>query len=119
MKQLDRDSLYKTDIIDSINYIEKYIDGVTEVDFLNDQEKQDSVIRRLEIIGEAANRLSKDFTTKHPEIPWHAIVGLRNKLIHEYAGIDPVRIWDVIKESLSPLKEVLLNDVKTQLKESV
>jgi uncharacterized protein with HEPN domain len=67
-------------------------------------EKQDAVIRRLEVIGEAANRLTDDFRSHYPEIPWSAIVGLRNVLIHEYDTIDLGRIWETIVKNIPELE---------------
>jgi uncharacterized protein with HEPN domain len=66
----------------SIKAIQKYTFGVSRADFMASSEKQDAVIRRLEVIGEAANRLADDFRSHYPEIPWSGIVGLRNVLIH-------------------------------------
>jgi uncharacterized protein with HEPN domain len=67
-------------------------------------EKQDAVIRRLELIGEAANRLTEEFRSHYPEIPWSAIVGLRNVLIHEYDTIDLDRVWETIAKNIPELE---------------
>lgn len=103
----NKDILYCNDILESIDLIEKYIASTNEEEFTEDLEKQDSVIRRLEIIGEAANQLSPEFTNTYSDIPWHAIVALRNKLIHEYSGIDMLKVWDVLINELPKLKEVV------------
>jgi uncharacterized protein with HEPN domain len=66
------------DIYDSIKAIQKYTFGLSRADFMASSEKQDAVIRRLEVIGEAANRLTDDFRGHYPEIPWSGIVGLRS-----------------------------------------
>jgi uncharacterized protein with HEPN domain len=84
------------DIYDSIKAIQKYTFGLSRADFMASSEKQDAVIRRLEVIGEAANRLSDDFRSQYPEVPWSGIVGLRNVLIHEYDTIDLDRVWETI-----------------------
>jgi len=76
--------VYIDDIRDSIEAIKRYTAGVTKEDFFSSTEKQDAVYRRLEVIGEAANRLSDDFRNKYSQIPWYKIVGMRNILIHEY-----------------------------------
>lgn len=75
------------------------------------------MFRRLEIIGEAANKLDPTITSQYPDIPWRAIVGLRNKLIHEYSGIEPLRIWDLLNNELAELKQVvdsLLQEMQPQ-----
>ena len=62
-----------------------------------------SLVRLVEVIGEAAGQVSKEFQTAHPEIPWPAIVGMRNRLIHAYFDIDLDRVWDTVKDDLPPL----------------
>lgn len=65
-------------------------------------------MRELEIIGEAAGKLSKNFKSEHPEIPWADIVGMRNRLIHEYFGIDVKLVWQTSQKNVPELKEKLL-----------
>jgi uncharacterized protein with HEPN domain len=62
-----------------------------------------SLVRLVEVIGEAAGQVTKEFQAAHPEIPWPAIVGMRNRLIHAYFDIDLDRVWDTIKDDLPPL----------------
>ena len=66
------------------------------------------VVRELEIIGEAAGKLSKNFKSEHPEIPWADIVGMRNRLIHEYFGVDVKLVWQTSQKNVPELKEKLL-----------
>ena len=80
---------------------------MTHDDFIKDTEKQDSVIRRLEIIGEASKNLESDFKKSHPDIPWQKIAGTRDILIHEYFGTDMNLVWEIVKENLPELKEQL------------
>ena len=93
------------DIWESIDKIERYISGFDRKAFLNDEKTVDSVIRNLEIIGEAAKRLPEDFKTRHPEIAWHRIVGLRNRIVHNYFGIDLDIVWEILQRELPELKE--------------
>jgi len=74
-------------------------------EFEKDQKTIDAVIRNFEIIGEASNKLPKEFREKHPDVPWKSIIGLRNILIHDYLGVDIVAVWGNIKQELSSLKE--------------
>jgi len=85
--------VYIDDIRDSIEAIKRYTAGLTKEDFFSSAEKQDAVYRRLEVIGEAANRLPDEFRNQYSLIPWYKIVGMRNVLIHEYDSIDLDRVW--------------------------
>jgi len=101
--------LYLTDILESINQIEQYITGFTLGSFEEDLEKQDSVMRRLEIIGEAAKQMPEDFKAVHPEVPWRDIADFRNVLIHEYSGIKRERVWKVTQKDLPVLKAHIIS----------
>lgn len=96
--------LYFTDILSSINNIEKYTKGMSREGLADDQKTYDAVIRNLEIIGEAVNNLPKQFTVKHKDIPWNKIISMRNKIIHEYFGVDEEILWQTINEDLPFLK---------------
>lgn len=73
---------------------------------------QDAVTRRLEIIGEAAKNVDTDFRSKYPQIPWKKIAGMRDIIAHEYFGVRLDRIWDVVKEDLPELREIIGNMMK-------
>jgi len=77
-------------------------------DFSNNEMMLAAVVRELEIIGEAAGKLSKNFKSEHPEIPWADIVGMRNRLIHEYFGVDVKLVWQTSQKNVPELKEKLL-----------
>jgi uncharacterized protein with HEPN domain len=100
-------TLLLSDILDSIDRIPKYIEGLSFDSFSKDQKSIDAVVRNLEIIGEAANRLPDDFKEKHPEIEWHKVVGLRNRIIHDYFGVDLKIIWQIIDADLPLLRKTL------------
>lgn len=99
--------VYLEDIKDSITKIENYTKDTTEDVFFNDSRLQDSVVRRLEIIGEAVKNLPSEFKKKHPKVPWREIAGMRDVLIHEYSGVNLSRVWKVIEEDLPELKKRL------------
>ena len=114
---MKRDSLvFLQDILDSIIAIDKYVEGVSLTDFLGNQQLQDSVVRRFEIIGEAAKNIGDSIREKGPTIPWKKIAGLRDVLIHAYFGIDLIRIFEAIQKDLPPLKdkisEIILEEKK-------
>lgn len=84
-----------------------YLAAKTKEDFLNDIQVQDSVVRRLEIIGEASRRLSESTRTTLSQIPWRRMIGMRNIIIHEYDEVDLEVVWDTIQNYLPPLIEEL------------
>ncbi len=96
------------DIIDSIKKINDYTKGHSFDTFLADSKTLDAVIRNFEIIGEVANRLPEDFKDAHPEINWFRIRGFRNRIVHDYMGIDYQIVWTIIEKDMSRL----LDDIK-------
>ena len=100
---MSRDSDYLTDIVLSARLISAYVEGVGQEQFFQDTRLQDSVIRRLEIIGEAAGRVSPEFRSGHPEIPWGSMIGMRNRMIHGYDDIDIGVAWNTSQESVPNL----------------
>jgi len=83
------------DIIESGTKILLYTEGLTYDEFINDNKTIDAVIRNFEIIGEAANRLPENFRDNHTEIDWHRIRGFRNRIVHDYFGIDYSIVWEI------------------------
>lgn len=96
------------DIIESISLIEKYSEPLTEETFQNDLIRQDAIIRRLEIIGEAVKNLPSEIRVLFPEVPWKKIAGLRDVVIHHYFGIIPKRLWKIIRNDLPTFKAQIL-----------
>ena len=95
------------DILDSIAKINEYTESHTFETFINDSKTLDAVIRNFEIIGEAANRLPEDFKEKYSQIDWFRIRGFRNRIVHDYMGIDYNIIWTIIEKNLSKLEKEL------------
>jgi len=95
---------YVQDILDSINDIENFIKGMNFNDFKNDRKTINAVIRSIEVIGEASKKIPKSIRERHPDIPWKKIAGMRDKLIHEYFGIDLEILWKVAKEEIKKLE---------------
>lgn len=100
------------DILESIERIEKYTDGKTEEDFLQDYALSDAVVRRLEIIGEAAKHIPQSVRDQYEDIPWRLIAGLRDIAIHDYAELLTGRIWKTVKRDLPKLKENIQSILK-------
>ena len=105
---VDQDySIYINDILKCIKKIKRYIKSLDFDSFILDEIIYDAVIRNLEIIGEASNKIPKSIQKNYDQIEWRKISGLRNILIHNYSGIDDDIIWDVIKKKLPVLEKQL------------
>ena len=96
--------IFLTHILESIDQIEKSSQKMTVGLFRTNREKQNAVIREYEIIGEAMKNIPAGFRKKYPQVPWARAMGMRNKLIHEYFGVDLGLIWKTTKEDLPRLK---------------
>ena len=89
------EKLYLVDMQEAAKTIQRFIEPVSEDEFLHDELRQSGVIQKLIVIGEAAARLSKAFQEKHPEIEWADIIGFRNIAVHEYFAI----MWEIVWET--------------------
>lgn len=97
--------IFLADILESIKRIEQYVNGKTKKEFLDNYEKQDAIIKRLEIIGEAVKNIPSEIKKKYPKIPWKDIAGMRDILVHEYFGVVMDRVWDTAKKDIPNLKK--------------
>lgn len=100
--------IFIEDILESIERIEEYTANKTLEEFLSDHEKQDAIIKRLEVIGEAVKNIPADIKKKYPKIPWGDMAGMRDVLIHEYFGINIKRVWDTAKNDVPKLKKQII-----------
>ncbi len=99
------DRLWLEDIHQAVERIEQYIAGLSWQDFLQDTKTQDAVIRNLEVIGEAVKQLSPNVREAYPEVPWRAMAGLRDRLIHHYFGLNLEILWHVVTQELPMIKQ--------------
>ena len=106
--------VYLQDILESIQQIEEYLDGVNEYEFYKNSEKQDAVLRRLEIIGEAVKHISDDIRNAYNNVPWRKIAGMRDIIIHEYFGVTLSMIWVVTERDLPDLKSKIKEIISTE-----
>ncbi|ASV29006.1 HepT-like ribonuclease domain-containing protein [Maribacter cobaltidurans] len=106
MSKRDNDLLLM-DMLDAAEKILKYTSNLDYSTFLENEMVIDAVARNFEIIGEAANRVNPDFKIIHPQIEWLRIIGFRNRIIHEYFGIDYEIMWTIIEENIVELIDEL------------
>jgi uncharacterized protein with HEPN domain len=104
MSKRDPD-LYIEDIRNSIERIESYTEDMDFDGFVEDPKTIDAVIRNLSIIGEAVRNLPEQLKSEYPGIPWKEIVGMRNKVVHEYFGVDEEILWETAKKDLADFKK--------------
>jgi uncharacterized protein with HEPN domain len=109
MKPLERDAAYLWDTLDAAKQAAELSAGIGLDQLLDDVRTRYAVERALEIVGEAARRVSQETRQAHPEIPWSGIIGFRNVLAHEYGDIDYRRLYTVLKESVPDLVMALEN----------
>lgn len=105
---MNKDEVYLKHVLDSIEKIEEFTKDLSKNDFLNSIEKQDSVTRRIEIIGEAVKNLSCKLKANHSDIEWKKISGTRDILIHAYFSVDELLLWDIVEKKLPILKKQII-----------
>jgi uncharacterized protein with HEPN domain len=102
-----RQIAYLLDIFRSIEAIQSYVAGQTLEEFLKDAKTQDAVLRRFLVAGEASARLTPEARAEFPDIPFTKIVGMRNRVVHDYGNVDFEIVWETIQTHLPPLFEEL------------
>lgn len=112
MKKEDRTyRLFLEDIHQAMGKVAEYIHGLTFTDFKKDYKTVDAVIRNFEIIGEAAKNIPEEIKSKYPDVPWDEMYLLRNKVTHEYFGVDYEIIWDIsinyLPKNIQQIKQIL------------
>jgi len=98
-----RDDAYLLDMLLAAGKVREFTKNATWEQFETDDLTQNAVMRQIQIIGEAARKVSDQYQKEHPEIPWKGIIGMRHRLVHEYFNIIPQRVWDVVTEDIPEL----------------
>ena len=102
-----RDDAYMLDMLLAARKVENFTGGVSWEKFKADDLLQNAVMRQIQIIGEAARKISQQYKDLRPQIPWQAIIGMRNRLVHEYFDIIPERVWDVVEKDIPQLIQLI------------
>lgn len=103
--------LYLIHIVECATRIQQYTSEGKDA-FMSDGKTQDAVLRNLQILAESTQRISRNLKAAHPEVEWSKIAGLRNILVHEYLGINLVRIWEILQRGLPELKNQVASILK-------
>jgi uncharacterized protein with HEPN domain len=98
---------YVRHIVDETRYLQTASTGLEQTKFMRDETLRRAFVRSLEIIGEAARHISKQFQDKYPGIEWRSMAGMRNRLIHNYLGVDYDIVWDVVTNKVPILRSEL------------
>ena len=102
-----RDDAYVFDMLLAAKEIREHAEGVTWEGFAGDRILQNALMHLIQIVGEAAGRASPEYQQAHPQVPWREIIGMRNRLVHEYFRIIPERVWEVVARDIGPAIDVL------------
>lgn len=100
------DRVYLEHIRECLDWIARFTTGGRE-EFLSDRKTQSAVLRELQVMAESTQRLSDSLKEQHPEVSWQGIAGFRNVLVHDYLGIKPARVWQIIENDLPVLREAI------------
>jgi len=103
---------YLHDILDAVNDIEDFVEGVSFEQFEKDRKTLNAVVRSIEIIGEAAKNIPVDLREKYGKLPWKKMTGMRDKVIHAYFGVNTKTLWNTVKNDLPPLKQLVQKMLK-------
>lgn len=109
---------YLRDILTHAEKASLFIGGMTADDFLKDEKTIFAVIRALEVVGEAVKKIPKELRNKYPEIPWREMAGMRDKLVHDYFGVNQIVIWKTVIEDIPKITPLVQMIIENEILES-
>jgi len=114
---MSSERIFEDYLEDILEYAEKAVRFLEETPTVDDLQKDErtllAVVRALEVIGEAAKKIPQAFRSRYPHIPWRGMTGMRDKVIHEYFGVDAAVVWRTVREDLPPLRESIAQALST------
>lgn len=102
-----RDAVSVLDMLKAARKVVEYSTGLDESSFIANSRDQDAILRQLTIIGEASKRVSQEFRTSHPEVPWRRVAGFRDVVVHDYFKVDIEEVWRIVQGDVPALIEVI------------
>lgn len=111
----ERDVLYLTHMLDTAERVHAKVKEISVDDFCRDENLRLALAFLIQIIGEAASKVSREYQTAHPAIPWKEVIGIRNKIVHDYLGIDDDMVWEVATDDLPPLMATLEKIIEEEI----
>ena len=110
---IDRNKLRLNHILEATRHIAEFLVNVSKDEFESDYEKQSAVIRQIEIIGEAASKLSREFTDSKKQVDWPRVIGMRHKMIHDYFEVEVSIVWETIQNDVPKLRNQIEEVIKS------
>ena len=105
-------TLSHKDIFEAMGAVQTFVEGMDFDLFVGDDKTTSAVVRKLEIIGEAAKNVPETIRQKYPQVPWRDMAGMRDRIIHAYFAVDYVVVWDTLKIDIPPLQLVIAQILK-------
>lgn len=111
---MSRDEAHVLDILEAARRARSFVEDLTDGVFLDDLKTQSAVLHQLTVLGEATRRVSEEYRSSHPDLPWKEMAGLRSRIVHDYDEVDLDQVWTVLQKDLPDLISKLETIAKTE-----